>query len=59
MTNAVTKSGIRLQTTARKPLAEEVKRLADQEGRTESEMIAQLIDEAVRERASRGLARVV
>lgn len=49
----------RLQTTVRKPLADEVRRLADKEGRTESEMAAQLLDEAVRERAMKGLAEHV
>lgn len=53
------KKGIRFQPTLRKPLAEEVRRLAEQEGRTEAEMVAQLVDEAVRERAVKGLAQVV
>lgn len=53
------KAGDRIQTTVRKPLATEIRRLAEREGRTESEMAAQLLDEAVRDRASKGLAEVV
>lgn len=53
------KKGIRFQPTLRKPLAEEVIRLAELEGRTDSEMVAQLVDEAVKDRASKGLAQVV
>lgn len=47
---------IRLQTSVRGPLGAEVLRLAEKEGRSESEMVSMLIEEAMRERAVRGLA---
>jgi macrodomain Ter protein organizer (MatP/YcbG family) len=50
---------IRLQTNVRPPLGSEVKRLAQKEGRTDSEMVEQLLEEAVRERATKGLAEHV
>lgn len=53
------KADNRIQTTVRKPLAAEIRRLAEKEGRSESEMAAALLDEAVRERAAKGLAEVV
>lgn len=59
MAQPMGKKGERFQPTLRKPLAEEVKRLAEKEGRTESDMVAQLVDEAVKERASKGLAQIV
>lgn len=51
--------GMRYQTILRKPLGDEVDRLAENEGRTASDMIAALVEEAVKARADKGLARVV
>ena len=53
------KAGDRIQTTVRKPLAAEIKRLAEKTGRTESEMAAHLLDQAVQEMAAKGLAEAV
>lgn len=56
---AVVKKSVRLQTTVRYPLGKEVLRLMGKEGRSESEMVGTLIEEAIRERASKGLAEHV
>lgn len=50
---------VRLQTSVRGPLGNEVLRLAGKEGRSESEMVSMLIEEAMRERAAKGLAEHV
>lgn len=43
--------GEKLYTNVRKPLAEQIKQLADKEGRTVSEMIAVLLEESVKNRS--------
>lgn len=53
------KKSVRLQTTVRYPLGQEVLRLMNKEGRSESEMVGALLEEAVRERAAKGLAEHV
>jgi hypothetical protein len=50
---------IRVQASLRKPLGDEVRRLAAQEGRTVGDMVERLVDEAVKDRAAKGLANVV
>lgn len=52
-------AAIRFQTSVRGPMGTEIRRLAEKEGRSESEMVATLLEEAVRDRAGRGLAEHV
>lgn len=58
-TEKTSRQGERFQTTLRQPLAIEVKRLAEGEGRRDGDMISALVEEAVKERAMKGLAQHV